>query len=91
MILTVVLLALGVFAVVNLAKFFLTTAIRPAGKLAVVAVVSALVVTPFAVGPREGFLLGFGVFGLSTVFHGLHKLLEAAGDAKRSETLNMRR
>lgn len=91
MILTVVLLALGVFALVNLAKFFLTTAVRPAGKLTIVAVVSGLVVVPFAMGPREGVLLGLGVFGLSTVFHGLHKLLEAAGDAKRSETLSMRR
>lgn len=91
MILTVVLLALGVFAVVNLFKFFGPPTLLPAAKLTLAAGLSIALAIVYATDVHEGVAIALGVFGLSMIFHGLHKLLEAAGDAKRSETLSMRR
>lgn len=91
MALTVVLLALGVFAVVNLMKLFGPPALLPAAKLTLAAAMSIMLTVVYAADVQQGVPMAMGMFGLSTVFHGLHKLLEAAGDAKRSETLSMRR
>ena len=88
MVLTVSLLALGVFAVGNTLKSLVDVHLLPAAKLLGVLVLSASAVVPFATSAHEGALLGAGVFGLSTIFHGVHKTLEAAGDALRVYVLS---
>lgn len=88
MLLTIVALALGIFALVNLLKLLSPARIEPAGKLVGALVLSAAGAPWFVSNVREGVLLTLGAFGLSTVLHGIHKLLEAAGDERRGELLS---
>lgn len=80
---TVALLALGVFALVNLVKAALPFKTLPPAKLLVTLLLAILAVLPFAQDWRERLLMGVGVYGLATLLHGLHKLLQAAGDDRR--------
>jgi hypothetical protein len=87
MVVTVVLLALGVFAVLNLLKAFLDIRLYPAAKLLAALVLSGSAVIPYASGVRDAVVMGAGVFGLSTLFHAAHKILSALGDERRTATL----
>lgn len=87
MISTVVLLALGVFALVNLFKSLLNLRLFPPAKLLACLVLSVGSVVPYADGVREASVMAAGVFGLSTLFHTAHKLLSAVGDERRTATL----
>lgn len=88
MVATTVALALGVFALANLIRLLLPVQIEPAGKLVLALLLSAAVAPFYAPDLSQGVLLGVGVFGLSTLLHGAHKLLEGAGDERRAETLS---
>ena len=84
---TTTLLSLGVFALLNTIKLLIPQRLSPGGKLLSAAILSLFSVVWAATSVAEGFLLWAGVFGLSTLFHGLHKTLEASGDERRAETL----
>lgn len=88
--LTVVLLALGTFALTNLIKMLAPPSVLPPAKHLGALVISAVLVIPFATGARDALLMTAGVFGLSTLLHALHKALGAWGDERRAETLTKR-
>lgn len=83
MVTTVALLGLGVFAITNLAKSLMPVKALPPAKLIFALALSGLAAVAYAEDGREGVLLAAGIFGASTLFHGLHKLLQAAGDDRR--------
>lgn len=83
MVTEVVLLSLGVFAITNLVKALLPFKSLPPAKLLLVLILSAVLAVVFAEAVREGILMAAGIFGGSTLFHGLHKLLQATGDDRR--------
>lgn len=87
MLLTIGALSLGVFALLNTIKLLLPAQLQPGGKLLAALALSGLLAPWFVADVREGVLLTLAVFGLSTVLHGAHKLLEATGDERRIETL----
>lgn len=83
MVTTVALLALGVFSIVNLVKSLIPVKTLPPAKLIFTLALSGLAAVAYGADVREVGLLTAGIFGASTLFHGLHKLLQAAGDDRR--------
>lgn len=91
MVLTVSLLALGVFSLTNFVKSLVTAHLLPAAKLLIAGLFSAPGAIFYATDISEGVLLFVGTFGFATILHGAHKMLEAGGDALRASVLSRAR